>query len=139
VLVAAGVGLAPIGAAGFVASAAGNSTGLRQTTTQVVVQEGEYFIKVSRDTVPSGTVVFTVTNTGRLMHDFSIRGESTGPLAPGQTATLSVDLLFGTYYYSSSLDDDLNNGMLGTIEVTSPPQTTTTTTTTVATTTTVTT
>src|SRR5207253_409986 len=55
------------------------------------------------------------------------------------TATLSVDLLFGTYYSSSSLDDDLNNGMLGTIEVTSPPQTTTTTTTTVATTTTVTT
>jgi len=62
----------------------------RGDVTQVAVHEREWQITLSRDTVPTGTVVFTVTNDGSDVHDFSVLGHTTPPLRAGESATLTV-------------------------------------------------
>jgi DNA-binding beta-propeller fold protein YncE len=101
------------------------------TTVDVHVTEWE-FSKVSPDTVPAGTIVFTVHNDGVFTHDFSIAGKTTQPIPGGRSATLTVFLPQpGLYTYLSTLDD-VDREMWGPFTVTGPAVTTATTMTTTA-------
>jgi uncharacterized cupredoxin-like copper-binding protein len=92
---------------------------------------------LSRRSVPAGTVIFTVTNKGKVSHDFKIAGKKTPLLAPGRSATLRVTFSKGRYPYLSTVSGQASHGMKGVFSVVAavaptptPTPTTTTTTTT---------
>ena len=69
-------------------------------TLQIAVTE--YRLKPDSARASAGSLVIVVHNYGRLTHDLVISQngqteESTKPLAPGQSAVLSVDLSPGKY------------------------------------------
>jgi len=97
--------------------------------------------KLSRASVPTGTtVIFKVTNNGKIPHDFKINGKKTQLIPPHQTK--SVKVVFkkkGKFGYLCTVKGHAAVGMKGTFGVgVTPPVTTvhTTTTATTATTTT---
>ena len=47
-------------------------------------------LHASMSSVPAGAVIFTVTNKGKVSHDFKIAGKKTPLLSPGHTATPRV-------------------------------------------------
>jgi hypothetical protein len=95
----------------------------------VTVHVTEWEFAVSPETVPTGTVVFTIINDGVFPHDFSIAGHTTPPIPGGRSATLTaVFTQPGSYTYNSTLDD-VDREMWGAIIVTGPPLATTATTT----------
>jgi YVTN family beta-propeller protein len=103
--------------------------GAPRESTAVSVHETEWKITLSRNSVPTGTVVFTVTNDGGEVHDFSIDGQTTPTLQPGGTATLTVSFAQpGKYPYVSTVDDT-DVEMNGVLDVTGAPVTTAATTT----------
>ena len=65
----------PAGAAGTKAAA---------PTTKVTVNASEFRYAFSKKSVPTGTVIFTVINKGKISHDFKIGGKKTKSLAPGK-------------------------------------------------------
>ena len=59
---------------------------------------------LSRRSVPMGSVIFTVTNRGKLSHDFKIAGKKTPRLLPGHSATLRITFSKkGRYPYLSTV------------------------------------
>lgn len=62
-------------------------------TTNVSVSLFEMGFKLSKTTVPHGTVVFQLKNDGKLPHDFSFgsRGGGSSMIQPSQSATLTVN------------------------------------------------
>lgn len=90
-------------------------------TTAVTGTGFEMGFKLSQTTVPSGTVVFTITNTGVLPHDFSFgsAGGGTPMLEPGQSATLTVKFPKpGKYTYICTVEGHQESGMIGSLTVT---------------------
>jgi uncharacterized cupredoxin-like copper-binding protein len=97
------------------------------TSVAVTMREGP--IELSRTSVPCGTVTFTVTNTGTIVHGFVITGPNDashfapggqGPrLAPGQTAQIVVT--FATkgraFYRCSEPEHDETYGESGFLSV----------------------
>jgi cytochrome c553 len=74
------------------------------TPTTVKVTLTDTSVKLSRTTVPSGTVRFRVVNNGKRSHFFKVDGKRTAALSPGKTATLLVKLTASgriTYFESS--------------------------------------
>ena len=72
-------------AAGIFVSGGGASTAA--TPSKINVTASEFKFVLSKKTVPAGTtVVFTVTNKGKIPHDFKINGKKTPTLAPGKKA-----------------------------------------------------
>jgi uncharacterized cupredoxin-like copper-binding protein len=66
-----------------------------QATTAVTVQMSEAPPVLSRTSIPCGTVTFTVTNAGTVVHTFHVDAAvgGDGPrLQPGQTASFTVRL-----------------------------------------------
>lgn len=61
-------------------------------TTKIKVTASEFKYVLSRKTAPTGTIVFTLVNKGKLPHDFKIAGKKTPAIAPGKTATLKVTI-----------------------------------------------
>jgi plastocyanin len=66
--------------------------------------------------VPAGTVIFTVTNTGTVSHNFEIEGNDIEQtfetdLAPGETRVLEVELQPGTYEVYCPVSGHAENGM----------------------------
>ena len=53
-------------------------------TTKVTVKASEFKYVFSKKSVPTGTVVFTVINKGKISHDFKIGGKKTKTLAARQ-------------------------------------------------------
>jgi uncharacterized cupredoxin-like copper-binding protein len=130
------VALAGMGvAAAFVVPALASSH--RADTTTIFVTAREFKFKLSKSTVKTGTVIFKVTNKGKIGHDFKIDGKKTRIIAPGKSATLKIVFKKkGTYGYICTVPGHAANGMKGKLGVgVKAPVTTTTTT---ATTTTVT-
>ena len=73
---------------------------------------------LSKRTVPKGAVTFTVTNRGRLQHDFAISGKKTRRLSAGKRATLSVTFRkAGRYPYVCTVPGHAAGGMKGTLVV----------------------
>jgi uncharacterized cupredoxin-like copper-binding protein len=122
-----------IGLVGFTSAGAVGRPTATSVTTEVTVQLSEGVIVLSKNPVPSGTIIFAIKNVGKQVHEFVIRGEETDELDPGETATLTIDLAFGEYSYWSDIGDDLRDGMWGSLTVTPPSEATTTTTTTTTT------
>jgi hypothetical protein len=65
-----------LGASLFVPTSAGTSVGVARTTT-VTVKASEFKFVLSKRVVPRGTVIFKVTNVGKVVHDFKIAGKKT--------------------------------------------------------------
>jgi uncharacterized cupredoxin-like copper-binding protein len=78
---------------------------------------------VTTDSVPAGPVKFTVTNVGKIPHNFVLG--STGQvqtlvLAPGKSQVLDATLTAGSYKYECSITGHAALGMKGTLIVTPP-------------------
>jgi uncharacterized cupredoxin-like copper-binding protein len=68
--------------------------------------------------VPKGAVTFTVTNRGKLRHDFKIAGKKTPLLSPGKRATLKVTFRkAGRFPYLCTVPGHAAGGMKGTLVV----------------------
>jgi nitrite reductase (NO-forming) len=111
------------------------SHGVRpHSTAAVTVTATEFKFKLSKSTVPVGTVTFTVVNKGKIGHDFKIAGKKTPIIKPGKSARLKVVFKNkGRYPYLCTVPGHAKLGMKGTLSVgvkAPPPPTTTTTTTT---------
>jgi len=86
--------LLALGAAGiaapFAISAIGGSSAAAKTIT-IKVTASDFKFVLSKKTVATGTtVIFKVTNKGKIGHDFKINGKKTPLIQPGKTATLKV-------------------------------------------------
>jgi uncharacterized cupredoxin-like copper-binding protein/cytochrome c551/c552 len=115
--VVAGAVLAPGGSASPSAAVA---------TTKVTVTATEFKFKLSRANVPTGTVVFTVVNRGKIAHDFKILGKKTPTIAPGKSAKLTVRFTKrGRFAYLCTLPGHARAGMKGGIQVGTTPVTVT--------------
>jgi uncharacterized cupredoxin-like copper-binding protein len=122
-------------AAGGFALAPGRAAGTTQhaTATTVTVAASEFKFKLSRKTVPVGTVTFRVVNKGKIAHDFKIDGKKTPLVKPGKSATLKVVFKKkGRFAYLCTVPGHAALGMKGVLAVgtTAPPPSTTKTTTT---------
>lgn len=151
-LALAALGLAGFSAAVFATSGGASTSGgagpnASEKTSRVVVVATEFKFSLfatefnSKRSIPTGTVIFTVVNTGKIAHDFKIAGKKTGVILPGKSATLRVTIRKkGRYGYVCTLVGHASAGMKGVLAVgTTPPKTTSTRTTTTTSTTTTTT
>ena len=105
-------------ATGLVATGAG--TGGAAQTTKVTVSAFEMGFKLSKTTVPHGTVVFDVVNDGKLPHDMSFgsKGGGTKLLAPGERATLTVTFAKGQFRFICTVEGHAEAGMIGLLTAT---------------------
>jgi len=96
----------------------------------IAVTAKEWSFKLSKRTVPVGTtVVFKVTNKGKIGHNFVIAGKKTPILNPGKSASITVKFAKkGKIAYSCSVPGHARLGMKGTfgVGVAAPPPPTTT-------------
>ena len=82
------------------------------TTIKVTAKNFKFIL--SAKTAKRGIVVFKVTNTGSVQHNFSIKGRTTRKLSHGQSATLRVTFLrAGRYPYKCTVDHHADLGMKG--------------------------
>jgi uncharacterized cupredoxin-like copper-binding protein len=86
-------------------------------STAVAVTASEFKFKLSKTSVPAGSVTFTVTNKGKIPHDFKIAGKKTTLLKPGKSAKLTVTLKKGKSAYLCSVAGHAALGMKGTLTV----------------------
>ncbi len=97
----------------------------------MTVTATEFKFRLSKRSAPTGTVIFTVTNKGKISHNFKIAGKKTPLLAPGHSATLRVRFSKkGRYPYRSTVFGQAAAGMKGVFSVVAPTPTPTPTTTT---------
>ena len=86
--VAGVTGLATLALAGVLAGvflpAGAAGTKAADATTRVTVKASEFKYVFSKKSVPTGTVIFTVINKGKISHDFKIGGKKTKTLLPGE-------------------------------------------------------
>jgi uncharacterized cupredoxin-like copper-binding protein len=85
--------------------------------TPVTVTATEFKFKLSRLSVPHGSVTFTVLNKGKLAHDFKIAGKKTPLIQPGHSAKLTVTLKAGKSAYLCTVPGHAAAGMKGTLTV----------------------
>jgi uncharacterized cupredoxin-like copper-binding protein len=98
-------------------------------TSRVTVVGTEFKFKLSKRSVPTGTVIFTFKNKGKIAHNFKIAGKKTPIIAPGKSAALKVKIpKKGRFAYVCTLAGHAQAGMKGVLVVgsTAPPPTTTT-------------
>ncbi|HUP31868.1 MAG TPA: cupredoxin domain-containing protein [Gaiellaceae bacterium] len=82
--------------------------------TVVTASMFEMGFKLSRTTVPPGTVEFRVVNDGKLPHDFRIGGKGTPVFAAGGRATLTVAFPKpGTFTFVCTVEGHAAAGMVG--------------------------
>jgi uncharacterized cupredoxin-like copper-binding protein len=88
--------------------------------TSVKVTAGkptEFHFTLSKSAVAKGTVTFTVTNSGKLEHDFKIDGRTSRKVQPGKSTTLRVVLNAGKFKYLCTVPGHAAAGMRGTLTV----------------------
>jgi uncharacterized cupredoxin-like copper-binding protein len=93
------------------------ATATSASTTAVTVTATEFRFVLSRTSVPAGDVVFTVTNSGKVAHNFWIDGNVTPLVGPGDSATLRVKLGSGSAPYLCTVSGHAAAGMKGTLTV----------------------
>jgi nitrite reductase (NO-forming) len=133
------LGLIAIGAAGLLTGFAHANPAAPQAanaTTKIAVKASEFKFVFSKRSIPKvGTVIFTVTNKGKITHDFKINGKKTPNISPGKSVKLTVKFTKkGHFAYSCTIPGHAAAGMKGTFSVAvaavkppPPPPTTTTT------------
>jgi uncharacterized cupredoxin-like copper-binding protein len=88
------------------------------TATVTAGKPAELRFTLSKKTVPKGAVTFTVTNRGKLKHDFKIAGKKTPILGAGKRATLAVSFKkAGRFPYLCTVPGHAAGGMKGTLVV----------------------
>jgi uncharacterized cupredoxin-like copper-binding protein len=87
------------------------------TSTAVTVTATEFHFKLSKTSVPHGSVTFTLVNKGKLAHDFKIAGKKTVLVKPGKSAKLTVTLKKGKAAYLCTVPGHAAAGMKGTLTV----------------------
>jgi plastocyanin len=87
------------------------------TGTAVTVTATEFHFKLSKTSVPHGSVTFTVLNKGHVGHDFKIGGKKTALISPGKSAKLTVTLKKGKAAYLCTVPGHSAAGMKGTLTV----------------------
>ena len=84
----------------------------------VKVVATEFHFAVSPRSVRQGSVTFAITNHGKLPHVFRINNRSTGLIAGGHTASLTVTFAKpGRYPYYCAISGHADAGMKGTLTV----------------------
>ncbi len=87
-------------------------------TTTVTVDMYEYRYELSQTSLPSGKVVFVITNRGGVVHNFDLVGVKAGAyLSPGATETWTVGLAAGAYSFKCDVPFHAERGMTGTLSV----------------------
>jgi uncharacterized cupredoxin-like copper-binding protein len=86
-------------------------------TTAVTVTATEFKFKLSRLSVPHGTVVFTFVNKGKVPHDFKINGKKTSLMKPGKSTKLTVTFKAGKFAYLCTVPGHASLGMKGSLVV----------------------
>ena len=125
-----GIAAAIVVAGGGASSDASRSSEQSQATTRVTVTVTDSKFTLSRSTAHTGLVIFTVTNKGKVSHDFAIAGKKTPLLSPRHSAILRLSLSKkGRYPYRSTVPGQASAGMKGIFLMIAPPVTTTTATT----------
>jgi uncharacterized cupredoxin-like copper-binding protein len=108
------VGVVGAGAAFAIPAIGARSTAAKTVTIKVTATDFKF--KLSRASIPTGTtVIFKVTNKGKIPHDFKIAGKKTPLLKPGKSAKLSVTLKAGKFTYICSVAGHAQLGMKGTL------------------------
>jgi nitrite reductase (NO-forming) len=115
----------------FYGERGGASSTSAEAVTRVTVKATEFKFTLSKRTVPTGIVIFTVVNKGKIAHDFKIANKRTAVIRPGKSATLRVTFKKkGQYRYLCTLPGHAAAGMKGVLAVglkpPPPPRTTTT-------------
>ena len=87
------------------------------TGAAVTVTATEFHFKLSKTSVPHGSVTFTFVNKGKLAHDFKIGGKKTVLVKPGKSAKLTVTLKKGKAAYLCTVPGHAAAGMKGTLTV----------------------
>jgi hypothetical protein len=82
-------------------AATGTAPGAKSAPHTVQVRLSEWKVRLSPARIPSGRVIFEVSNAGTIPHAFEVEGngteQSTSQIRPGATATLELDLRAGSY------------------------------------------
>lgn len=87
--------------------------------TTIKVTAKSFKFTLSKKTARRGVVIFKVTNTAAIQHDFSIKGRTTRKLSHGQSATLRITFLRkGHYPYKCTIDHHASLGMKGIFTIT---------------------
>ena len=109
-------------AGGGASSKASHATAYSTATTHVTVTATDSKFRLSRRSAPTGTVIFTVTNKGKISHDFKIAGKKTPLLSPRRSARLRVTFSTkGRYPYLSTVSGQAAHGMKGVFSVVAAP------------------
>lgn len=87
------------------------------TGTAVTVTATEFHFKLSKASVPHGTVTFTLVNKGKIGHNFKIGGKKTPVIGPGKSAKVTVSLKAGKAAYLCTVPGHAAGGMKGTLTV----------------------
>jgi len=95
--------------------APGAQSGTIAATVRVTATEFKFAL--SKTNVPNGNVAFTVVNTGKIAHDFSINGKTTSLVLPGKSTKLTVALKAGKFLYVCTVPGHAGAGMKGTLTV----------------------
>jgi plastocyanin len=83
------VGVVGAGAAFAIPAIGARSTAAKTVTIKVTATDFKF--KLSRASVPTGTtVIFKVTNKGKIPHDFKVNGKKTQMIKPGETKSVKV-------------------------------------------------
>jgi plastocyanin len=98
---------------------AGPAIGARSHTTgtAVTVTATEFHFKLSKTSVPHGSVTFTVVNKGHVGHDFKIGGTKTPLIKPGKSDKFTVTLKKGKAAYLCTVPGHAAAGMKGSLTV----------------------
>ena len=92
--------------------------GARAHRTIVFVKAKEFSFVLSTKSVAEGTVIFNVTNAGKLSHDFKIAGIKSPLLKPGKKASLVVKFAKkGKFPYLCTVPGHAAAGMKGVLTV----------------------
>jgi uncharacterized cupredoxin-like copper-binding protein len=109
-------------------SAATKPASAHASKVTINVAASEWKFKLSKTSVPVGTtVVFKVTNKGKIGHNFVIAGKKTKLLAPGKSQSITVKFAKkGKFTYECSVTGHAKLGMKGVfgVGVAAPPPTT---------------
>jgi uncharacterized cupredoxin-like copper-binding protein len=100
------------------------SPSTQAATTTVAVTAGkpsEFKFTLSKKAVPTGTVVFRITNRGQIAHDFKIAGKTSARLATGKAGTLTATFAKpGRFAFLCTLPGHAAAGMKGVLTVHTP-------------------
>jgi uncharacterized cupredoxin-like copper-binding protein len=125
-----GLAILGLGVVGAVAPFAIPAIGARSsssTTVTIKVTATEFKFALSRKSLAKpATVIFKVTNKGKIGHDFKINGKKTPMIQPGHTATITVVFKKkGKFAFLCTVPGHAANGMKGTFNVAVVASTTT--------------